>query len=55
MTTDDYNVYIGQNTEFAGPCWNALVDDVRIYSYALSGAETKALYAGKGPDHSMPF
>ena len=38
MTTDDYNVYIGQYTEFTGPCWNGLFDDVRKYSYALSAA-----------------
>ncbi|MHC4603042.1 MAG: protein kinase domain-containing protein [Planctomycetota bacterium] len=29
--------------------WNGLIDDVRIYSYALSEAEVKALYAGDGP------
>ncbi len=29
--------------------WNGLIDDVRIYSYALSEAETKTLYTGKEP------
>jgi len=29
--------------------WNGLIDDVRIYNYALSEAEIKALYAGKEP------
>jgi len=29
--------------------WNGLIDDVRIYSYALSEAEIKALYQDKEP------
>ncbi len=28
--------------------WNGLIDDVRIYSYALSESEIKAIYAGRG-------
>jgi hypothetical protein len=29
--------------------WNGLIDDVRIYSYALTEAEVKKVYAGRGP------
>ena len=29
--------------------WNGLIDDVRIYSYALSAEEIKDLYEGKEP------
>jgi len=29
--------------------WNGLIDDVRIYNYALSPAKIKALYEGKEP------
>ena len=32
-----------------GRFWNGLIDDVRIYSYALSEAEVKELCAGRGP------
>jgi WD40 repeat protein/serine/threonine protein kinase len=35
------------NTDATG--WDGLIDDVRIYSYALSEAEVKELYAGRGP------
>jgi len=42
-------VYIGGNSQFMGREWNGLIDEVRIYSYALSKAEIKALYAGKEP------
>lgn len=31
-------------------CWNGLIDDVRIYSYALSQQEIKAICGGEGSD-----
>ena len=40
---DDSIVYLS-NRYFCG-----LIDDVRIYSYALSEAEVKEVYAGRGP------
>ncbi|MHC4174650.1 MAG: tetratricopeptide repeat protein, partial [Planctomycetota bacterium] len=46
-TTDEFPVLIG--AEETGHYWNGLIDDVRIYSYALSEAEIKALCAGKDP------
>jgi hypothetical protein len=33
----------------ANESWNGLIDDVRIYSYALSEEEIKALYEDKEP------
>lgn len=42
-------VYIGENSEVLGREWNGLIDDVRIYSYALSDAEIKDLYNSKDP------
>lgn len=39
--------YGDPNTDATG--WDGLVDDVRIYSYALSEAEVAATYAGEGP------
>ena len=40
-------LYIGANSERSGREWNGLIDDVRIYGYALSEAEIQALYTGK--------
>jgi tetratricopeptide (TPR) repeat protein len=48
---NDYPVYIGSNSEVAGPAWNGLIDNVRIYSYALSPQEVKMLYEGREPSH----
>jgi hypothetical protein len=45
--SNDYPVYIGENAQETGRYWNGLIDDVRIYSYALSEAELAAIYAGK--------
>jgi hypothetical protein len=36
-------VYIGENSEMTGRCWNGLIDDVRIYNYALGEGQIKAL------------
>ena len=46
---NNYPVYIGENSEILGREWNGLIDDVRIYSYALSQEEVAAIYAGEGP------
>jgi TolA-binding protein len=35
----NHNVYIGANAQVLGREWNGLIDDVRIYNYALSQAE----------------
>ena len=37
-------VLIGENAETMGREWNGLIDDVRIYSYALTGQEVRQLY-----------
>ena len=49
INTNSWEVLIGENAELPGRFWNGLIDDVRIYSYALSEAEIKALYAGDDP------
>jgi len=50
IETNDFALMIGQNVEQPpGRCWNGLIDDVRIYSYALSEAEVKEVYVGRGP------
>jgi beta-galactosidase len=45
MQTNDYPVCIGDNAEQPGRFWNGWIDDVRIYSYALTEAEISALYS----------
>ncbi|MBA7709229.1 hypothetical protein ES703_118142 [subsurface metagenome] len=42
--SNDYPVYIGENSENTGRYWDGLIDDVRIYNYALSKDEITALY-----------
>jgi probable HAF family extracellular repeat protein/predicted outer membrane repeat protein len=39
VTTDDYDVYIGENQERPGRYWDGLIDDVRVYNYALTPAQ----------------
>jgi outer membrane lipoprotein-sorting protein len=38
-------VYIGENSERPNRFWNGLIDDVRLYSYALTTDEVAAIYA----------
>jgi hypothetical protein len=47
--SNDYPVYIGENAEITGRYWDGLIDDVRIYSYALSEVEVADVYSGKAP------
>jgi tetratricopeptide (TPR) repeat protein len=42
-------VYIGDVSTEQAYGWNGLIDDVRIYSYALSPEEIAAIYNGKEP------
>jgi hypothetical protein len=48
ITTNDFNVCVGGNSERPGRCWHGLIDDVRIYSYALSRKEIKQIVDGDG-------
>jgi hypothetical protein len=42
-------VYIGGSPEESQSYWKGLIDDVRIYSYALGPDEVKMLYEGNEP------
>jgi hypothetical protein len=42
--TNDFPVCIGENIELTGRCFHGLIDDVRIYNYALSEDEVAELY-----------
>jgi hypothetical protein len=44
--TNDFPACIGENLEVKGRCFHGLIDDVRIYSYALSENEIVELYNG---------
>lgn len=50
IATNDSIVVIGDNPEWGYNWnWNGLIDDVRIYSYALSPEEVEMLYRGEEP------
>jgi len=44
IATNDHPVFIGENAEMTGRFWNGLIDDVRVYNYALSEGQITALY-----------
>ena len=44
IATNDHPVFIGENAEMTGRFWNGLIDDVRVYNYALSKGRITALY-----------
>jgi predicted outer membrane repeat protein len=43
VTTSDHAVYIGENQERPNRHWDGLIDDVRVYNYALTGEEISQL------------
>jgi outer membrane lipoprotein-sorting protein len=45
IATNDFPVCIGENIELKGRCFHGLIDDVRIYNYALSENEIVELYS----------
>jgi tetratricopeptide (TPR) repeat protein len=49
LMANNCDVFIGGNSEKPEHYWHGLIDDVRIYSYALSEAEIEALHAGLNP------
>ncbi len=49
IVDNEYPVVVGENWENVYHEFNGLIDDVRIYRYALSAAEVEALYNGHGP------
>ena len=40
---NDHTVFIGENSDQSDRFWNGLIDDVRIYSYALTPEEVAAI------------
>ena len=44
INTNDEPVYIGENSEMTGRFWNGLIDDVRVYNFALDQTGIEALY-----------
>ena len=49
MNVSMYPLLIGANAEELGREWHGRIDDVRIYSYALTPEEVRALHVGNGP------
>ena len=52
IDVSNYNVCIGANAQVQGREWNGLIDDLRIYNYALSHAEIVAVF-GKNEIHLL--
>jgi len=44
---NNFDLLIGENAQEKGRCFDGLIDDVRIYNYALSESDIKALAAGQ--------
>ena len=44
ISVNNAPVHIGSNSEKEGFLWNGMIDDVRIYSYALTADEVGAIY-----------
>ncbi|MHC4743629.1 MAG: LamG-like jellyroll fold domain-containing protein, partial [Planctomycetota bacterium] len=44
VTTNDYNVWLGDNEERTGRYWDGMIDDVRVYTCPLTSEEVHALY-----------
>jgi len=44
---NNFDLLIGENAEKKGRCFDGLIEDVRIYNYALSEGEIKALAASQ--------
>jgi hypothetical protein len=44
IPTNNLNVCIGENQEAPGRYWDGLIDDVQVYSYAMSPGEIAAIY-----------
>jgi hypothetical protein len=53
ISSNTFNVNIGENAEATGRFWTGLIDDLRIYSRALSQAEIASL-AGRTSTFSIP-
>ncbi|MCX7843654.1 MAG: glycosyl hydrolase family 28 protein [Clostridia bacterium] len=49
-TTSSNNIFIGANSAYTGRNYTGLIDDVRIYSQALTLDEIAAIYRGEDPD-----
>jgi hypothetical protein len=46
IAANDCNVLIGENDQMRGRYWKGMIDDVRIYNYALSKDDIAAIYQG---------
>jgi HEAT repeat protein len=58
INVSSYPLWIGENSQFPGSCWNGLIDDVRLYSRALTDMEIREVMAGPEadyPDVSSPI
>lgn len=50
ISLGDFLVNIGENAQATGRYWDGLIDDARVYSRGLSGAEIATIYGARGVD-----
>jgi hypothetical protein len=56
ISTNIYEVYIGENTGNPGRGWNGMIDEVRIYNRALDADEiTTIMDGGRQAENRQPF
>jgi tetratricopeptide (TPR) repeat protein len=53
IAINDYEVYIGENAEHKGRCFDGLIDDVAIFDHALTPEQVEQLYS-KGAASFIP-
>jgi hypothetical protein len=53
ISTNGFNVCIGENAQMRGRYWNGLIDDVRIYPIALTATQILSMANLKPPSISM--
>jgi hypothetical protein len=52
ISTNSASVYIGENSEKTGRCFNGIIDSVKIYKDDLSSVDIWNLYGGGSPHES---
>jgi hypothetical protein len=50
IRSNDWPVFIGESSEETNREWDGLIDDVQIYSYALSESDVKRVFNGRKID-----
>jgi hypothetical protein len=55
INVSSYPLWIGENSQFPGSCWNGLIDDVQIYNRALSQEEVQIIMQGGAGEYPQAW